>query len=49
MKAFDEQEEAKHDDEGNVKIVPKDRKRQKRFRDEHPRLVVKTLNVQSTC
>ena len=43
MEAFDEQEEAKHNDERNVKVVPKDGKRQQRFGDEHPCLIIETL------
>jgi hypothetical protein len=43
MKAFDEQEEAEHNDEGNVKVIPEYRKRQQGFSNEHPRLVIEPL------
>ena len=45
MKAFDEQQKVKHDDEGYVKVITKYGKRQEGFGDEHPCLVIETLIV----
>ena len=43
MEAFDEEQEAEHNDEGYVEIVPEYCKRQKRFSHEHPCLVIEPL------
>ena len=43
METLDEEEEPEHNNERNVKVVPKYRKRQERFRDKHPCLVVEPL------
>lgn len=44
VEALDEQEEAEHDHEGDVKIVAEDGECQQRFRDEDPCLVVQPLH-----
>ena len=43
METLDEEEKSEHDNEGNVKVVPEYRKRQERFSDEHPCLVIEPL------
>ena len=43
METLDEQQEAEHDDEGDVKVIPEYRERQQRFGYEHPSLVVQPL------
>ena len=43
METFDEQEEAKHEEERHIEFVPEDREGEERLGDEHPCLVVKPL------
>ena len=43
METFDEQEEAKHEEERHIEFVPEDREGEERLGNEHPCLVVKPL------
>ena len=43
VEAFDEEQEAKHEEERHVEFVPEDREGEERLGNEHPCLVVKPL------
>jgi hypothetical protein len=45
VKALDKEQKAKHDTKRNVKVIPKDSKREERLRDEEPGSVVQTLDI----